>query len=459
MKDRFGFDETKVAGTHFWNRPLIGRRLFFRHIASAVGGYMLLPERPGERIARAQSGPIGTAKNVIFILMNGGPSHSDSFDLKEGAWTPANFQPTSYGDIRWPRGLMPKLADQLDSMVMLRSARSWVAVHDLGRIWAQIGRNPTQSQSKVAPHIGSVVSMELTPKSGAPPLPAFVSLFPANGEPGAGWLPPEFSQFQASPNGGALGNTTHPGGQAVFDRRYNLLMRLDGDERKLSEIGPKSAEMESFNNGARSLMYNSNVDRAFIFDATERARYGNSNFGNAAITARNMLRANLGPRFIQINIGGWDNHGNIYGGAFNAANANSLMRQFDAGLGQLIADLKTDNLLDDTLIVALGEFGRTVGPLNAGAGRDHFQQQSVLVAGAKIRGGRAIGATDNVARMTTEPGWSRNRDIRFEDIEATIYSALGIDWRTQRLDAPLGRFLYVPESDKDIYGPVHELWS
>jgi hypothetical protein len=459
MKDRFGFDETKVTGTHFWSRPLIGRRLFFRHIASAVGGYMLLPERPGERLARAQSGPIGTAKNVIFILMNGGPSHVDTFDLKEGPWTPQTFQPTTFGDIRWPQGLFPRLAEQLDSIALLRSARSWVNVHDLGRIWAQIGRNPTQSQSKVAPHIGSVVAMELTPKSSPPPLPAFISLFPTNSEPGPGWLPPEFSQFQITPNGGGLGNTAHPAGQAAFDRRYNLLMRLDSDERKLSEIGPKSAEMESFNTGARALMYNPTVDRAFIFDAAERAAYGNSNFGNAAITARNMLRANLGPRFIQISIGGWDNHGNIYGNAFNAANANSLARQFDAGLGQLIADLKADGLLDETLIVALGEFGRTVGPLNAGAGRDHFQQQAVLFAGARVRGGRAIGATDSVGRVTTDPGWSRARDVRFEDIEATIYSALGIDWRTQRLDAPLGRFLYVPESDKDIYGPIHELWS
>ena len=76
-----------------------------------------------ETIARAAASPIGTAKNVIFVLMAGGPSHSDTFDLKEGAWTPSFMAPTSYGDIRWPQGIMPKLGDQLDNIALLRSAQ------------------------------------------------------------------------------------------------------------------------------------------------------------------------------------------------------------------------------------------------------------------------------------------------------------------------------------------------
>ncbi|MGH9675121.1 MAG: DUF1501 domain-containing protein, partial [Bryobacteraceae bacterium] len=354
--------------------------------------------------------------------------------------------------------LMPRLADQLDSIVLARSVKSWVAVHQIGRIWIQIGRNPTTPQSKVAPHIGSVVSLELTPKT-RPTLPTFVALNSGTDTPGSGWLLPEHSPFFVNPGGGGLGNTQSPLGPAAFDRRYGLLMRLDSEERDIHELGAGTAEMHNFNQSARNLMYNANVDRAFTFDAAERARYGTSGFGNACITARNLVRSGLGPRFIQISVGGWDNHQNIYGGAFNAANANSLMRQFDAGLGTLISDLKNENLLDDTLIVAMGEFGRTVGGVNAQAGRDHFVQQSVLFAGAKIKGPRAIGSTDATARVTVEPGWSRNRDIRAEDIEATMYSALGIDWRASRGDAPLGRFLYVPESDKDVYGPIHELWS
>ena len=126
----------------------------------------------------------------------------------------------------------------------------------------------------------------------------------------------------------------------------------------------------------------------------------------------------------------------------------------------LISDLKSDGLFDETLIVAIGEFGRTVGPLNSQAGRDHHLQQAVLMAGAKIRGQRAIGKTDSAGGSTDSPGWSRERDIRPEDIDATIYSALGINWATTRRDDPLGRgFDYIPfAASQDLYGPIHELW-
>jgi uncharacterized protein (DUF1501 family) len=258
-----------------------------------------------------------------------------------------------------------------------------------------------------------------------------------------------------------MANATHRDGPAVFDRRYDLLLKLESEERALAEHGPSPAEMLAFNLGARVLMYNSQVDQVFRFTNDERLRYGNSNFGNACITARNLLQSRLGTRFVQISLGGWDNHSAIYTGAFNLANANPLIRQFDSGMGALIADLKQSGLLEETLIVAMGEFGRTPGGLNSQNGRDHFLQQSVMFAGAGIRGPKVIGSTDSVGRATLEPGWSRNRDVRPEDIEATIYSALGIDWTTVRRDDPLGRgYEYVPfAASEDRYGPVHELWA
>ena len=459
MKDRFGFDWGQVTGTHFWNRPSLGRRLFFRHFASAVGGYLLLPSRPMETVARAAGTPMGTAANCIFILMSGAPSHVDTFDLKEGPWLPAAMAATSYGDLRWPQGLLPKLASHLDSIALMRSIRGWSAVHGLGQTWLQIGRNPANLQAKTAPHIGSVVSLELGGPRESRTLPAFLSLNTGTG-PGQGYFPPDHSPFYVSPGGGGLGNTAHRDGQAVFARRYNLLTDLDGEARATGELGDAVSQMVSFNESARKMMYNPAVDRVFIFDAAERARYGNTAFGNACITARNLLRAKLGTRFIQITVGGWDNHAGIYTGALNPANANSLGHQFDNALGTLLTDLKNDGLFDETLVVALGEFGRTVGPLNAQQGRDHYVQQSALLAGARIGGGRAIGATDNEGRFTTQPGWSRERDIRTEDLEATIYSALGIDWTKILRDDPTGRgFEYVPFASQDLYGPVHELWG
>ncbi|MEJ7607071.1 MAG: DUF1501 domain-containing protein, partial [Bryobacteraceae bacterium] len=186
MKDRFGINWGSVPGTFFWKQPELSRRMFFRHLSSAVGGYFLLPTRPMETVAQAKPSSIGTARNVIFVLMAGGPSHVDTFDLKEGAWTPAFIKPTSYGDLRWPQGSMPKLAEQLDNIALVRSVKSWAAVHELSRSWIQIGRNPISGLSKIAPHIGSVVSLEL----GRPAqqiLPAFVSLN-INSGPNQGYL-------------------------------------------------------------------------------------------------------------------------------------------------------------------------------------------------------------------------------------------------------------------------------
>ena len=452
MKNRFGVDWSNITGTFFWRQPELSRRLFFRHSSSAVAGYFLLPTRPMETVAKAAASPIGRAKNVVFVLMGGGPSHVDTFDLKEGAWTPAFMEPTTYGDIRWPRGLMPKLAEQIDSITLVRSVRAWAAVHEFARTWIQIGRNPISGLAKIAPHIGSVVSLELAAKDQM--LPAFVSLNVQNG-PAQGYLQPMHSPFYVSPGGNGLANSTHRDGVAAFNRRYPLLEQMDADARAAA-VDPAYADMVAFNLGARKLMYNDDVNRIFTYDQNQRAEYGNTAFGNACIAARNMLRADKGVRFIQITLDGWDHHANIY-------QPNSLQlrsQQFDNGLGPLIADLKNDGLLESTLIVAMGEFGRTVSAPNAQNGRDHFLQQSVLMAGAGIKGSRAIGATDDEGREIASPGWSRNREIRAEDIEATIYSALGIDWTIVRRDDPTGRgFEYVPFSDRDLYGPLHELWS
>ena len=138
-----------------------------------------------------------------------------------------------------------------------------------------------------------------------------------------------------------------------------------------------------------------------------------------------------------------------------------MSKQLDVALGSLIDELKADGTLDRTLIVAMGEFGRTVGNLNSNGGRDHHLQPTVLFAGGGVKGGRAIGTTNDTGSDVTDFGWSRNRYVRPEDVEATIYSALGIDWTTVRRDDPLGRgFEYVPfASSQDLYGPINELWS
>ncbi|MCX6620807.1 MAG: DUF1501 domain-containing protein, partial [Acidobacteria bacterium] len=301
MKNRFGIDWSKVQGAPFWRRPHLSRRAFFRHLGAGVGGYFLLPSRPMETVARGETPPGANAKYCILVMMAGGPSHIDTFDLKEGPWLPAAFNPTSFNGVRFPQGLLPTLAQQMDSIALVRSLRAWVAVHDLARTWTQIGRNPLSGLSKIAPHIGSVVAMELASQGEV--LPPFISMNVGDG-PGPGYFPPEDAPFYISPGGGGLANTTHRDGQPAFDRRYPLLLNLDQETRSGAEMTPAIESMAQFNAAARQLMYNSNVDKIFTFDQTERNRYGNNSFGNACITARNLLSANMGARFIQITVGG-----------------------------------------------------------------------------------------------------------------------------------------------------------
>ena len=449
MKDHFGFDWSGVKGAPYWTKPQLGRRMFFRHASSAVAGYLLMRGGALEKVAKAAVTTKNTAKNVIFIMMQGAPSHTDTFDLKRGNPFPKSFNPTEYNGILFPQGLMPKLADKLDSIALVRSMRAWANVHGLMQQWVQIGRNPASPTAKISPHIGSVVALELSKKDAI--LPAFLAL---NGTPpaAAGFLPVADAPFVVTAGSG-LPNTTHPDGRDRFAGRNALLQAMEATANA-SELGAGPDEIAEWKSRAEALMYNSDVDRIFNIAGDDKLRYGNSNFGSACVTARNLLRADMGARFIQITFGSWDHHSNVYGQIVPMAT------QFDAGLGALLSDLQSDGLLDRTLIVAQGEFGRTVGGLNGNAGRDHYQQQAALFAGAGIRGGRAIGATDEMGARTMDPGWSRDRDIRPEDVEATIYSALGIDWTTLRADKRFGRgYEYVPSSGDDLYGPINELWG
>ncbi|MBI3207841.1 MAG: DUF1501 domain-containing protein [Candidatus Solibacter usitatus] len=450
MKNRFGFDESKVAGAPYWSKPQLGRRLFFRHVGSAVGGYMLMPGAPMETVARAAVTTKNTAKNVIFFMLQGAPSHTDTFDLKPANGMPvAQFKPTEYNGLLFPQGLMPKLAGQIDSLALVRSVRAWANVHGLMQTWVQLGRNPATPLAKLSPHIGSVVSVELAKKGSV--LPTFIAL---NGTPrvASGFLPVANAPFMLTAGAG-FPNTKHPDGSDRFASRMSLLRDAETAGAPGASLGDSPDEIADWKLRSQMLMYNSSVDQIFNLNASERAQYGTSALGDACLTARNILKANMGTRFIQITYGGWDHHNNLY------ARLTPMATEFDNGLSRLITDLKTEGLFDETLIVAQGEFGRTPG-LNGAGGRDHFAQQTALFAGARIRGGRAIGATDPLGATIVEPGWSRDREVRAEDIEATIYSALGIDWTTLRRDSRFGRgFEYVPESSQDRYGPVHELWG
>lgn len=449
----------------FFDKPHLTRRGFFELAGAGLTCSFLAPmTRAQQAVTQGNVTTINTAKNVIFILLTGAISHTDTFDLKVvNGVTPANFQPGTANGIAWPVGLLPKMAEQLPNMAIVRSMYAHALVHALAQRWTQIGRNPAAALGNIAPNIGSVVAREKgTPGS---VFPAFLALN-SNACAGAGYFAAEYAPFKVTPSTRGLPNTANPndptgasGGR--FSQMYAGLHTLDDPLRVNSPYGKPMDDYEAFYEQARLMMYNPTVKSAFSFSSADSANYGNSGFGNACLVAKQVLAANQGTRFVQISFGSWDFHQDIYGQSNpNGPNMYTLGKQLDAGYAALIADLRSSGLLDSTLVVMAGEFGRTVGPLTAAGGRDHWPQQSAVFAGAGIKGGKVIGSTTADGSATQDPGWSRNRSVNAEDIEATIYSALGINWTTVSYDDPFGRgFEYVPFSDQNLYGPVNELWS
>ena len=449
----------------FFEREHLSRRCFFRDAATGVGGFFL-----ADRIGQGETHSVGsvtpknTAKSVIFIFLRGAPSHVDTFDFKymEGV-TPTNFAPETFDGVTLPTGLLGNTSRVLDKIAIIRSGMAWARAHPLAQTWLQIGRDPASATGRIAPHIGSVVAIEKEPERlPEQTFPPFISL-QASRISGPGYFPVEFGPFQTRASADGLVSADHPQGPQAFEDRWSLLQMIDSDLRgSTSPLGAKAASMGRLYEHAKRLMFNPAVASAFSFTKEESARYGNTPVGNAVLTARKIIEQDQGTRFIQVEADGWDHHGDIYLG-------NSLYRrtrEFDPAFAALIEDLEVSGKLSETLVLVCGEFGRTPGQLSTGRnGRDHYLQMFFVLAGGGIQGGQVIGATNDTGgrgpgAFTTEPGWSRDRSIRPEDIEATIYSALGIDWTKVRYDDPLGRgFYYVPVSEDDLYAPVDELFD
>src|SRR5262249_33589846 len=204
----------------------------------------------------------------------------------------------------------------------------------------------------------------------------------------------------------------------------------------------------------RNMLYNPDVTAAFTYADAERAAYGNTTFGDSLIVARNLVAGNRGSRFIHVSFGSWDDHVNVY----------QNMRTRGPVLGQRLAALISDlanmphptlantSLLDRTLIVMMGEFGRTpptrygASGLNGTAGRDHYQTvQFCFLAGGGVQGGRNIGVLNADGSSITNPGWdygtlgargAAGANVRMEGIVVTLDSALGTDWTTGIFDTP-----------------------
>jgi uncharacterized protein (DUF1501 family) len=450
------------------NGPDLSRRGFLQLGATGlVASWFLKSPAAAWAAESARVATRNSAKNVIFVFLPGAPSQIDTWDLKEGAWTPSDFAPASFGGgLRFPAGLMPNLANHLGDVTIVRSMMSHALVHGLGQTWLQISRNPTGATGSEAPNMGSVAALELDGQRGPNDvLPAFLSLNTQPNLSGAGYFASTYSPFVVQPTATGLPSLTHPDGATRLQTRWNDLEQLDAALRSGQPLGKDAADAVNFYNQAKILIDTPDVNNLFKFSTADAQRYGSSSFGNGALVAKQLLAGGRGARFIMVSVGGWDMHSNIYGKT--GTNLYGQMGQLDPALASLIGDLKAspgktpgNTLFNETLVVVAGEFGRTVGNLNGQAGRDHFAVHSALFAGGGVKGGQILGATDAAGATIADSGVPGRTELRAEDLACTVYSALGIDWTTMRHDDPLGRgFEYVPYAKDGVYAPIDPLFG
>jgi hypothetical protein len=434
-----------------------------RHFLFGAGGSVsaaLLGTPADAATTSANAKPRGTAKACILINMAGAPSHLDTFDPKDGPWNPRDIDIQQYGSIVLSRRLFPMLSGLTSELCILRSVTSWEAAHSRGQFYLQTSHTFNPAFAPALPHIGAVASFEL---GGKGPLPPFFSMNTAGDEQRQGFLPGIAAPFIFSSQRFGLSNLRHdfygPQSQTFFNNAYDLLQALDAPLSS-QPLNDAMAAYSAMLGQARPLVYNDTVGRVFQFTTEEEGRYGNNNLGRALVVARNAVRSKLGTVFVNVTYGGWDQHARQFESG-NGQNLYRLTNDLDRALANLIADLRISGDLNSTLIVALGEFGRTPGPLNSRDGRDHYRNvMSALLAGGGVRGGRAIGVTDSTGSEIVDPGWSRQRPIYMEDIASTIYSALGIDWTKAIENNSMGRrYVYVFGSEDGSYGPVEEVFG
>ena len=443
----------------------------------SLAGGVLNAFRPFNVRAEQKVQPMATARQVLFINIDGGMSQIDTLDAKEGPWTPSYFDIRSFSnDLKLPFGIMPNLPGVLDKVTVVRSFAAWDVVHGRAQYYIQTGHPLNLALAKEVPSIGAVVCHELAGRRKASDsLPAYIAMNSAGSQAGLinqGFLSAEFGPMSLSVGDSAPNLAPQKGMEETFERRWQRLQQLDGTLRGGDgKLDRSFGDYHEYYKGARAIMNDPRVPEVLKLTDEDKKRYGNTAIGNSLILARNLFQADAGTRFILATHGGWDHHGNIY--KENSRNHPVLIRELDVAFANLIKDLDAipskhqpgKTLLDETLVVVMSEFGRTPGAISeTRKGREHYMQvHAGILAGGGVRRGAVIGKTDEHGGRIVEPGWSANRPIYMEDIACTIYSALGIDWTKTLENTPSGRaFHYVePASSTKYVGfkPVREFFA
>jgi len=394
--------------------------------------------------------------------------------IKENAGTPPDLDVRKASpDLYLSKRLFPRLENHLDRICIQRSLLSHEEVHFRGQYYVQTGRQLNLAFAREIPALGSVIAMELEPRRRQnDTFPIYMSFNLDKAFPGAlstGFLPPRFSVVDINPESAVKGMALDKKAVELLEERWRLLNELRQSERaRIAKYGREMAGYESFYDTAHRLLTDERWPAAFQIAEEDRKRYGSTPVGISCILARNVLAQDAGTHYIHICHPGWDHHVKIWDKKA-ASNHYMLCDEFDPAFSSLLEDLaatrsKTDpskSVLDETLVVAVSEFGRTVGQLNNMAGRDHYNKcYPALFAGAGVKGGLVLGKTDSAGAKILETGWDHKEQPRQENVVATMYSALGIDWTKEIRNTPSGRaYVYVDPLGANGFIPTGEISS
>jgi hypothetical protein len=364
--------------------------------------------------------------SVIHFWLAGGISQIDSFDPKpeteEKYRSRFKSIPTNVPGIHLCEHL-PEMARRADKFVIIRSMTHKIASHPEAMSFVMTGHEPLATIQ--VPSIQAVVAKELHSGSELPPAVAIPGI--GGNWDRAGFLGPRYDPFSAgNPNQDnyKVKDLDLPMGVdwARMDHRRGLLKLVDEKFRRMDKIGI-SESMESYYQTALDLMRSDKAKKTFaIEDEPDAVRdhYGRTSTGQGALLARRLVEA--GVRFVTVSrgVGAWDHHGNIF-----PQLANEYLGELDHAFSALIDDLKERGMLETTLVVVTGEFGRTP-EINAFQGRDHWPNVfSLVLAGGGITGGRVLGESDKNGMFV------KDTPVQIPDLLATIYKKLGVDYQKE----------------------------
>ncbi len=441
---------------------LLTRRQALKAGATSLSAYWFLPlGTPANVYAQSPAKPRGTARFVIWVMLQGGQSHVDGWDLKEHKWTPQDFDIKEIQPgMKWPTALYPKLAKQTERFSLVRSLQAWDAVHARACYYIQSAHTLNPSLQREIPAVGSVVAYEYASRRRPTDvLPSYVATNVTRSQVGllkSGFLPATYSPFHVDTNAGLAALAAGDEDRKEMMRRWTLLKSFDDRLRNDPTLAAKAyRDYHNFYEGAVSMMADPRAAKAFELDPADQERYGKNDLGNGCIIARNLVEADAGTQFIFVNHTDWDHHSRIYQKTTNQYGRGSyyaLSGELDTALSSLLDDLAARKrpdgrtLLDETMVVCMGEFGRTPGDINGSGGRDHHQYAYTgLFAGGGVKGGRIIGQTDDKGFNVTDSGLGVKRNVYMEDVAVTLYSLMGIDWKKNIKETPSGRSFYYVE--------------